>query len=88
MHLHGDDSRLDEIMPDKWAANHPESVLTYRIEESGSKEHAPPPRSRNETDLMIGDRTPCLGRTLTDLRHSRKRAGTTAAATCTAHHGL
>ncbi|MEX2170053.1 MAG: IS66 family transposase [Pirellulales bacterium] len=37
LRLHGDDSRLDEMLPDKWAANHPESVLTYRLEESRRK---------------------------------------------------
>jgi transposase len=37
LRLHSDDSRLDEMLPDKWAANHPESVLTYRLEESRRK---------------------------------------------------
>jgi transposase len=37
LRLHGDSSRLDEMLPDKWAANHPESVLTYRLEESRRK---------------------------------------------------
>ena len=37
LRLHDDDSRLDEMLPDKWAANHPESVLTYRLEESRRK---------------------------------------------------
>jgi transposase len=35
--LHDDDSRLDEMLPDRWAANHPEFVLTYRLEESRRK---------------------------------------------------
>ena len=34
LRLHAEDSRLDEMLPDRWAANHPESVLTYRLEES------------------------------------------------------
>ena len=37
LRLHGDDARLDEMLPDKWAANHPESVLNYRLEESSRK---------------------------------------------------
>jgi transposase len=37
LRLHDDDPRLDEMLPDKWAANHPESVLTYRLEESRRK---------------------------------------------------
>jgi transposase len=37
LRLHADDSRLDEMLPDRWAANHPESVLTYRLEESRQK---------------------------------------------------
>jgi transposase len=37
LRLHDDDSRLDEMLPDMWAANHPESVLTYRLEESRRK---------------------------------------------------
>jgi len=34
LRLHAEDSRLDEMLPDRWAANHPESVLTYRLEQS------------------------------------------------------
>ena len=37
LRLHDDDSRLDEMLPDRWAANHPESILTYRLEESRQK---------------------------------------------------
>jgi len=37
LRLHADDSRLDEMLPDRWAANHPESILTYRLEESRQK---------------------------------------------------
>jgi transposase len=32
--LHATDAHLDELLPDRWAANHPEAVLTYRLEES------------------------------------------------------
>jgi hypothetical protein len=37
LRLHADDSRLDEMLPDRWAANHPESILTHRLEESRQK---------------------------------------------------
>jgi transposase len=47
LRLHGDDSRLDEMLPDKWAANHPESVLTYRLEESRRKTAAKSSRRRH-----------------------------------------
>ena len=47
LRLHGDDSRLDEMLPDKWAANHPESVLTYRLEESRRKAAAKSTRRRH-----------------------------------------
>jgi transposase len=31
------DARLDEMLPDRWAADHPEMVLSYRLEESRQK---------------------------------------------------
>ena len=37
LQLHADDARLDEMLPDRWAAAHPEFVLTYRLEESRQK---------------------------------------------------
>jgi transposase len=37
LRLHADESRLDEMLPDRWAAAHPESVLTYRLDESRRK---------------------------------------------------
>ena len=37
LRLHADDARLDEMLPDRWAADHPESILTYRLEESRQK---------------------------------------------------
>lgn len=37
LRLHADDSRLDEMLPDRWAADHPEMVLTYRLDESRQK---------------------------------------------------
>ena len=46
LRLHDDDPRLDEMLPDKWAANHPESVLNYRLEESRRKAAAQSTRRR------------------------------------------
>jgi transposase len=34
---HAEDPRLDEMLPDRWAAEHPEMVLTHRLEESRQK---------------------------------------------------
>ena len=47
LRLHDDDPRLDEMLPDKWAANHPEAVLTYRLEESRRKAAARSTRRRH-----------------------------------------
>jgi len=37
LRLHADDLRLDEMLPDRWAAAHPEAVLTHRLDESRAK---------------------------------------------------
>ncbi len=37
MRLHTGDARLEEMLPDRWAAQHPEAVLTHRLEESRAK---------------------------------------------------
>ena len=34
LRLHADDLRLEELLPDRWAAAHPEAILTHRLEES------------------------------------------------------
>jgi len=47
LRLHDDDPRLDDMLPDKWAANHPEAVLTYRLEESRRKAVARSTRRRH-----------------------------------------
>jgi transposase len=47
LRLHDDDSRFDQMLPDKWAAHHPESVLTYRLEESRRKAAAKSSRRRH-----------------------------------------
>ena len=37
LRLHADDRRLEEMLPDRWAAAHPEAILTHRLEESRAK---------------------------------------------------
>ena len=34
---HADDARLEELLPDRWAAAHPEAILNHRLEESRTK---------------------------------------------------
>jgi hypothetical protein len=46
LRLHDDDSNLDEMLPDRWAIQHPEAVLTYRLEESRRKAAARSRRRR------------------------------------------
>jgi transposase len=47
LRLHDDDPRLDEMLPDRWAIEHPETVLTYRLEESRRKAAARSSRRRH-----------------------------------------
>jgi transposase len=37
LRLHAGDERLEDMLPDLWAAQHPESVLSHRLEESRTK---------------------------------------------------
>jgi len=37
MRMHADDNWLEEMLPDRWAVQHPEAVLTHRLEESRKK---------------------------------------------------
>jgi hypothetical protein len=37
LRLYADDPRLDEMLPDRRAANHPQSILSYRLDESRQK---------------------------------------------------
>ena len=37
LRLHADDLRLEEMLPDRWAAAHPEAILAHRLEESRAK---------------------------------------------------
>jgi transposase len=51
LRFHADDTRLEEFLPDRWAAAHPESVLTYRLEESRTKAAAKQDRRRRRRAL-------------------------------------
>ena len=35
--LHADDPRLEEMLPDRWAATHPAAVLNHRLDESRAR---------------------------------------------------
>jgi hypothetical protein len=37
LRLHADDQRLEDLLPDRWAAAHPEAILTHRLEESRAR---------------------------------------------------
>ncbi len=37
LRLHADDPRLEEMLPDRWAATHPEAVLNHRLDESRAR---------------------------------------------------
>jgi transposase len=37
LRLNADDPRLEEMLPDRWAAAHPEAILTHRLEESRAR---------------------------------------------------
>jgi len=37
LRLHADDPCLEEMLPDRWAAAHPEAILNHRLEESRTK---------------------------------------------------
>jgi hypothetical protein len=37
MRMHADDDQLDEMLPDRWATQHPKAVLSHRLEESREK---------------------------------------------------
>ena len=45
------DANLDDLLPDRWAAAHPEAVLTYRLEESRGKAAATRDRRRRRRTL-------------------------------------
>ncbi len=37
LRLHADAPNLEEMLPDRWAASHPDAILTHRLEESRTK---------------------------------------------------
>ena len=37
LRIHAEDLRLEEMLPDRWAAAHPEAILNHRLEESRAK---------------------------------------------------
>ncbi len=37
LRLHADDQCLEDLLPDRWAAAHPEAILNHRLEESRTK---------------------------------------------------
>jgi transposase len=37
LRMHANDNRLEAMLPDRWAAEHPEAVLTHRLDESRNK---------------------------------------------------
>ncbi|HEY3392285.1 MAG TPA: IS66 family transposase [Lacipirellulaceae bacterium] len=47
LRLHDHDPQLDAMLPDQWASQHPEAVLTYRLEESRRKAAARSSRRRH-----------------------------------------
>ena len=49
--LNADDSRLAELLPDRWAAAHPQFVLAHRLEESRIKATAKRDRRRRRRAL-------------------------------------
>jgi hypothetical protein len=51
MRLHADDIRVEEMLPDRWAKQHPEAVLQHRLEESRVKAAAKRDRRRRRRVL-------------------------------------
>lgn len=51
LRLHGDQCDLDALLPDRWAAAHPEAVLTHRLEQSRAKAAAKSDRRRRRRAL-------------------------------------
>ena len=51
LRLNDDNPRLDEMLPDRWATQHPEAVLTYRLEESRRKAAARSSRRRHAREM-------------------------------------
>lgn len=56
MRLRAGDSNLNELLPDRWAAKHPEAILTHRLEESRSKANAK--RDRRQRRRALAKKRP------------------------------
>ena len=54
LRLHADDVRLDKMLPDRWAADHPKMVLSYRLDESRQKSA----RQRERQRRQLAERRP------------------------------
>ena len=54
MRLHADDTGLEEMLPDRWAIQHPEAVLVHRLEESRAKAAAQHDKRRRCRALAAG----------------------------------
>src|ERR1044071_3167479 len=37
LRMHAQDNRLEEMLPDRWATQHPEAILVHRLQESRDK---------------------------------------------------
>ena len=53
MRLNADDARLEKMLPDRWAAEHPEAVLTHHLEESHAR--AATKRDRRRRTLVLSN---------------------------------
>lgn len=51
MRLHAENGRLEDLLPDRWAASHPKAVLKHRLEESRVKAAAKRDRRRRRRAL-------------------------------------
>ena len=49
--LHADGSQLEQLLPDRWAAQHPEAVLQHRLDESRAKATAQRDRRQRRRSL-------------------------------------
>jgi len=56
MRRHADDTRLEEMLPDRWATQHPEAVLQHRLEESRAKAAAKRDRRQRRRALACHQR--------------------------------
>ena len=60
LRLHADDSRLEDMLPDRWAAAHPEAILSHRLHESRTKAIRTRARRAHRRAHRQGPVGPCL----------------------------